>query len=356
MIDVAFQEIIVKLKDNFDVAFGILDEDFVTIACTEMERIGEDFSYLQNMHLGKVPLAVNGKTYTRLDEKHLVFVDSDKEIASKYANILTITFSQTSQKPAQINKTEDFIKAVLFGDILDGDIDIRAREMLVESNISRVVLLFQANQISLDTSLKSTLENIFSDNPNDFAVEISTGEVAVVKVLDDKTAMKNLTEFAKALDDTLNAEFFINANIGIGAVVNSLKEVSLSFKKAQTALEIAQIFELGSIVNSNRLGLGRLIYQMPKKLCDEFLKEVFIGGKLDSLDDETLATVQKLFEYNLNVSETSRKLFVHRNTLIYRLEKVRQLTGLDLRKFEDAIVFQVASLVKKYLDADPARL
>ena len=235
MINVAFQEIIVKLKDNIDAAFGILDENFIAVACTEMARIGEDFSYMQGIKIDENPLIVNGKTYVKLDDAHLIFVDSDKKIAPKYANILAVTFSQTAEKPALTNKTEDFIKAILFDDILDSDINIKARELLIESQVSRVVLLFKINQIPSETSLKTACEGIFADNANNFVIEISQDEVAVIKEKDD--AEKNLTEFANAVSDTLSAEFFIDATIGIGTVVNNLKEISTSFKKAQIALE-----------------------------------------------------------------------------------------------------------------------
>ena len=86
-----------------------------------------------------------------------------------------------------------------------------------------------------------------------------------------------------------------------------------------------------------------------------FIREIFDSKSPDDFDEETLTTINKFFENSLNVSETSRKLFVHRNTLVYRLEKIKKLTGLDLREFEDAIVFKVALMVKKYLTANPIK-
>ncbi len=138
--------------------------------------------------------------------------------------------------------------------------------------------------------------------------------------------------------------------------MTSLKDLARSFKEAQTALEIGKVFEKEkNIVSYKNLGIGRLIYQLPTTLCEMFLSEVFKQGSIDSLDQETLLTISKFFENNLNVSETARKLFVHRNTLVYRLEKIKKLTGLDIREFDNAIIFKVALMVNRYLSSNPNR-
>ena len=143
----------------------------------------------------------------------------------------------------------------------------------------------------------------------------------------------------------------IKAKVRIGTEAQSLRDVARSYKDAQTALKIGQIFETEkSIVDYNHLGIGRLIYQLPTTLCRLFLNEVFKEGVLETIDSETMMTIQKFFENNLNVSETSRQLFIHRNTLVYRLDKIQKITGMDLRKFDDAIYFKVAMMVKRYLD------
>ena len=144
--------------------------------------------------------------------------------------------------------------------------------------------------------------------------------------------------------------------VGIGTNVTGIKDLARSFKEAQIALEVGKVFDTEkTIVCYESLGIARLIYQLPTTLCEMFLREVFSKGSIESLDQETLFTIQRFFENNLNVSETSRKLFVHRNTLVYRLEKIKKLTGLDLREFEDAIVFKVALMVKKYLTSNPVK-
>ena len=166
------------------------------------------------------------------------------------------------------------------------------------------------------------------------------------------TTAENLYDLALTMQNTLKSELFVRPVVGFGTVAEHLQNLADSFKEAQTAIEVGKVFDAeNTIVNYESLGIGRLIYQLPTTLCDIFLSEVFKKNSIESLDQETLFTINKFFENNLNVSETSRKLFVHRNTLVYRLEKIKKLTGLDLRQFDHAIVFKVALMVRQYLDS-----
>ena len=167
---------------------------------------------------------------------------------------------------------------------------------------------------------------------------------------------KDIESLASTIADTISGELFVHIVIGIGTTVDTLKGLARSFKDAQVALEVGKVFDTEkTIISYDNLGIARLIYQLPTTLCDTFLKEVFKRGSIDSLDHETLFTIQRFFENNLNVSETSRKLFVHRNTLVYRLEKIKKITGLDLREFDHAIVFKIALMVNKYLKTTPVK-
>ena len=162
--------------------------------------------------------------------------------------------------------------------------------------------------------------------------------------------MDEIEKIARMISDTLSTELNIKVYISIGTVVSDLKDVSRSYKEAKMALEVGKIFESDQyIVNYEKLGIGRLIYQLPLSLCKMFIKEVLHGLTMDDFDEETLATVNKFFENNLNVSETSRQLYIHRNTLVYRLDKLQKMTGLDLRNFDDAIIFKITLMVSKYM-------
>ena len=200
------------------------------------------------------------------------------------------------------------------------------------------------------------IQNFFPDKAKDFVINVNETDIALVKEVRPNVEMKDLEKLARSICDTLSTEFYCTAVVGIGTCVTGVKDLARSFKEAQVSLEVGKVFDTEQpIASYENLGIARLIYQLPTTLCEMYLKEVFKSGSIDSLDQETLFTIQKFFENNLNVSETSRKLFVHRNTLVYRLEKIKKITGLDLREFDDAIVFKVALMVNKYLESSPIK-
>ena len=207
-----------------------------------------------------------------------------------------------------------------------------------------------------DVSVYDILQNLFPDKTKDFVINISETDIALVKETNVGIGSKDIENLASTIADTISGEFYVHAVIGIGTTVDNLKDLARSFKEAQTALEVGKVFDTEkTIISYDNLGIARLIYQLPTTLCDTFLKEVFKRGSIDSLDQETLFTIQRFFENNLNVSETSRKLFVHRNTLVYRLEKIKKITGLDLREFDHAIIFKIALMVNRYLKSNPLK-
>ncbi|MBP5605322.1 MAG: helix-turn-helix domain-containing protein, partial [Ruminiclostridium sp.] len=207
-----------------------------------------------------------------------------------------------------------------------------------------------------DVSAYDVIQNLFPDKNKDFVFNITESEIVLVKEIKSGIDINDLEKLARSIADTLQTEFFTRVNIGIGTPVIGVKDLARSFKEAQIAIEVGKVFDTEkNIVSYDNLGIARLIYHLPTTLCETFLKEVFKKGSIESLDHETLFTIQRFFENNLNVSETSRKLFVHRNTLVYRLDKIKKLTGLDLREFDHAIIFKIALMVKKYLSADPVK-
>ena len=209
---------------------------------------------------------------------------------------------------------------------------------------------------SNDVSAYDVIQNLFPDKNKDFVFNITETDIVLVKEVKNNIDVRDLEKLARSISDTLSSEFFTKVNVGIGTPVVGVKDLARSFKEAQTALEVGKVFDTDkNIVSYDNLGIARLIYHLPTTLCETFLKEVFKKNSIESLDHETLFTIQKFFENSLNVSETSRKLFVHRNTLVYRLDKIKKLTGLDLREFDHAIIFKIALMVKKYLAANPTK-
>ena len=246
---------------------------------------------------------------------------------------------------------ELFVKNIIMDNILPGDIYIRAKELHFATEAPRAVFLVRQVGHS-DVATVDVLSGMFPDKLQDFVISINETDIAVIKQLDEEPSSQELIKLAKSMEETLRTELFIKSVIGIGTVVSHLRELADAYKEAQTAIDVGKVFDTEkSVINYENLGIGRLIYQLPTTLCEIFLSEVFKKSSIDSLDQETLFTINKFFENNLNVSETSRKLFVHRNTLVYRLEKIKKLTGLDLRQFDHAIVFKVALMVRKYLSS-----
>lgn len=355
-----FQGVIHQMKDAVDRTIGVIDETSVIIACSELGKIGE---VNENINIdtlsSSVPFVINSYTYKSFGSgnraEYAVFVSGNDEYAQRYVQILAVSLASIKQYYDEKYDRSNFIKNVIMDNILPGDIYLKARELHFNSEVTRVCLLVKIVS-KTDISAIDILQNLFPDKSKDFVININENEIAVVKEISEATDSKDLEKLASSIVDTLSSEFYTHCVVGIGTAVTGIKDLARSFKEAQVSLEVGKVFDTErNIINYDNLGIARLIYQLPTTLCEMFLKEVFKKGSIETLDQETLFTIQKFFENNLNVSETSRKLFVHRNTLVYRLEKIKKLTGLDLREFEDAIVFKVALMVKKYLASNPTK-
>lgn len=355
-----FQGIVHQMRDAVDRAIGVIDESLTVIACSELDRIGQPMEDLTATHFSENEAFVFGDfTYKAFGLKpsaeYLLFVEGTDDQAKKYADLLAISLSGIKQYYDEKYDGGNFIKNVLLDNILPGDIYLKSRELHFNNDVERVVFVVRVTGAT-DVSVFDVLQNLFPDKGRDFVISINETDIALVKELHTETEPKDLENLAQSVVDTLGSEFYTHAVVGIGTVIEGMKDLARSFKEAQTALEVGKVFDTDTnIISYDNLGIARLIYQLPTTLCDMFLREVFKKGSIDSLDQETLFTIQRFFENNLNVSETSRKLFVHRNTLVYRLEKIKRLTGLDLREFDDAIIFKVALMVKKYLMANPVK-
>ncbi|MCI8506354.1 MAG: PucR family transcriptional regulator, partial [Lachnospiraceae bacterium] len=245
---------------------------------------------------------------------------------------------------------DNFIKNLLLDNLLLVDIYNRAKKLHIDINVRRVVFVIET-QTENDTVALETVKSMFSAKSKDFITAVDEKNIILVKELKLGESYEDMEKVAKMILDMLNTEAMATVHVAYGTIVNEVKEVSRSYKEAKMALDVGKIFYSDkNIVAYNNLGIGRLIYQLPVSLCRMFIKEIFDGKSPDDLDDETLTTINKFFENNLNVSETSRQLYIHRNTLVYRLDKLQKSTGLDLRVFEDAITFKIALMVVKYMN------
>lgn len=355
-----FQGIIRQMGDTLERSIGVIDESSAIIACSDLGRIGEVNSTLDFAKMVFSDVVVhNGYTYkcfgTCSRPEYAVFVSGTDEIAKKYCVLLSVAMGNVKQYYDEKYDKVNFIKNVLLDNVLPGDIYLKSRELGFTTDVNRVCMIIKVLSKS-DASAYEVIQGLFPDKTKDFIINISETDVALVKQLGADIDEKDIEKLATSISDTLSGEYYIRSVVGIGTVVTGIRELARSFKEAQVAIEVGKVFDTEkNIITYNHLGIARLVYQLPTTLCEAFLKEVFKKGHFESMDQETLFTIQKFFENSLNVSETSRKLFVHRNTLVYRLEKIKKMTGLDLREFEDAIVFKVALMVKRYLMANPVR-
>ena len=243
----------------------------------------------------------------------------------------------------------NFIKNLLLDNLLLVDIYSRAKKLHIQTDVSRVVLIVESENGKDNNSLELSRTH-FGSNSKEFVTAGDENNVIVVKELSESESLKEIDKAARALESFLLKEGVKNVHIAYGTVVREIKEVSRSYKEAKMALDVGKIFfDERDVIAYSELGIGRLIYQLPIPLCKMFIKEIFGGKSPDDFDEETLTTIHKFFENSLNVSETSRQLFIHRNTLVYRLDKLQKSTGLDLRVFEDAITFKIALMVVKYM-------
>ncbi len=244
---------------------------------------------------------------------------------------------------------DNFIKNLLLDNLLRVDMYTRAEKLHIDTDVKRVVYIIETKH-EKDTNALETVKNLFAGRVKDFITAVDERNIILVKEVEEKNSYEDLEKTAQVIVDMLNTEAMSAVHIAYGTIVSDIKEVSRSYKEAKMALDVGKIFySEKNVVAYSKLGIGRLIYQLPIPLCQMFIKEIFDGKSPDEFDDETLSTINKFFENSLNVSETSRQLYIHRNTLVYRLDKLQKGTGLDLRVFDDAITFKIALMVVEYM-------
>ena len=357
-----FQSVIVQLRDISDRTFGVIDTEGSVVSCTDMSLLGERWAdaALKVGNSAESVITFAQKSFKAIMGnsnyfEYAVFCTGDDEVAKSFCQVAFVALNDAKTFYEEKHDRGTFVKNIIMDNILPGDIYIRAKELHFATDAPRAVFLIRQVGHS-DVATVDVLAGMFPDKLQDFVLSINETDIAIIKQIGNNVSSEDLEKMALNIEETLKNELRIKTIIGIGTVASHLRELADSYKEAQTAIDVGTVFDPDkTIMHYENLGIGRLIYQLPTTLCEIFLREVFKKNSLDSLDQETLFTINKFFENSLNVSETSRKLFVHRNTLVYRLEKIRKLTGLDLRQFDHAIVFRVALMVRQYLASRETR-
>ena len=347
------QNTIEGLKGITRIDFCVMDTDGKSLASTFSEQenyVEEVISFVESPADSQV---VQGYQFFKIfDEHQLEYIllangGSDDvymvgKIAAFQIQNLLVAYKERFDK-------DNFIKNLLLDNLLLVDIYNRAKILHIDTEVRRVIFIIETKH-EKDTNALDNVRNLLGNRTRDFVTAVDEKNIIVVKELEPNDGHTELEKIAENMYTLLEEDGEEDVLIAYGTVVNDIKEVSKSYKEAKLALDVGKIFfSERSVIAYSALGIGRLIYQLPIPLCKMFIREIFEGKSPDDFDEETLTTINKFFENNLNVSETSRQLYIHRNTLVYRLDKLQKSTGLDLRVFEDAITFKIALMVVKYM-------
>ena len=334
-----FQNVVLQLKENTDRTVGVIDGEGIVIACSELAMIGQRWAeHVPAINAaGGAIVTSEGKTFKALNGwgtqfDYAAFAFGDNEISKTVCAMATVALNAAKSYYEEKHDRGSFIKDIISDNIMLGDIYVRAKELRVTADVPRGV--FVVRTLKKGESVPTdVIQSLFPDRQNDFVLSIGEGDVVLIRQMPEGSGIKELNKIASSIEEALRAGGEPTVVVGIGTVATHLRDLAKSYKEAQIAIEVGKVFDTEKyVINYENLGIGRLIYQLPTTLCEMFLQEVFKKNPIDALDKETLFTIHKFFENNLNVSETARKLFVHRNTLVYRLEKIKKLTGLDLEQ------------------------
>ena len=331
----------VRSLDGYVVASTDAMDEISTSAAQQFAASPADSQELQGFHFFKV-----------MGEEIPEFVLIAKGAGEDVHMVGRIAVSQLQDLIIAYRERFDknnFVQNLLLDNLLLVDIYNRAKKLEIEVQMRRAVYIIETRN-ERDNSAREVIRNLFGDDDGSLITEVDEKSIILIKGLGDNETYEDLEEVANNIRDTMNTEAMIDVRVSCGTIVNEIAQVSRSFKEARMALNVGKIFYSQDRVHMYRkLGIGRLIYQLPENLCRLFLKEVFTRQQPESFDEETLTTINMFFGNSLNVSETARQLFVHRNTLVYRLEKLSRSTGLDIRSFDDAVTFKIALMVENYL-------
>lgn len=347
------QETIEGIKEVTEIDLSILDllgRVVVTTMETMNDASEEVMSFADSLAESQV---IDGYQYFKIFDdqrlEYILLVNSINESGYTVGKLAVLQIQNLLVAYKERFDKENFIKNLLLDNLLLVDIYNRSKKLHIDVDARRVAFLVQA-AYGKDQNLIEAMKQLEVTTDTDFITAVDEKSIVYVTEVGPKDAQPQFIKHAKMLQSQLEDEGIQEIKIAIGNVADNIKDVSRSYKEAQIALEVSKIFyEDATVIAYNQLGIGRLIYQLPLPLCKMFIREVFGDYSPDSIEEETLSTIHKFFENNLNVSETSRQLFIHRNTLVYRLDKIQKNTNLDLRNFEDAIAFKIALMVVRYM-------
>lgn len=346
------QNTIEGLKAITRIDLSILDTDGKVLASTFVEQEHYENSLDSFVESPADSQVIQGYQFFKIFDEHqleyILVVNGSSDDVYMVGKIAAFQIQNLLVAYKERFDKDNFIKNLLLDNLLLVDIYNRAKKLHIETDVRRVIFVIETAR-EKDTGTMEHIRSLLGMKSKDFVTAVDERNIIIVKELGTNEGYPEMEKVANEILEILKTEGE-EVHIAYGTIVNDIKEVSKSYKEAKLALDVGKIFfDEKDIVAYSTLGIGRLIYQLPLPLCKMFIREIFEGKSPDEFDEETLTTINKFFENSLNVSETSRQLYIHRNTLVYRLDKLQKSTGLDLRVFEDAITFKIALMVVKYM-------
>lgn len=347
------QNTIEGLKAITRIDLGVMDKDGKTLATTFSEPANYEQAVLAFAESPAESQVIQGSQFFKIYDEHqleyILIANGGSEDVYMIGKIAAFQIQNLLVAYKERFDKDNFIKNLLLDNLLLVDIYNRAKKLHIDTEVKRVIFIIETSHERDITALDS-MRSVLGSKTQDFITAVDEKNIIVVKEIEETDGYPEMEKIAQDILDFLKGEGEDNIRIAYGTIVHDIKEVSKSYKEAKLALDVGKIFfDDKEIIAYSTLGIGRLIYQLPIPLCKMFIREIFEGKSPDEFDEETLTTINKFFENSLNVSETSRQLYIHRNTLVYRLDKLQKSTGLDLRVFEDAITFKIALMVVKYM-------
>lgn len=321
--------------------------------CGNVEHVKEDVAkFLQMAKHREMQVTERSACFSVRDEKGAILIFVIHTVKENIEIIGKLCASQLEDANRFFERRIDknrFMQQLLLDNLLLVDIYNQAKKLHVDNEVPRIVYVVEPRH-NKDNLVLETMRGMYSEESDDFVTSVDEGHFVLIKTLEEADSDEEVQDVARTIIDMLAVEAMVDARVAYGTIVFELKDVSKSYKEASMALDVGRIFyQEKNMLAYNELGIGRLIHQLPVSLCEMFLQEVFHGNAVEQFDKETLNTVNAFFENNLNISETARQMYLHRNTLGYRLDKITKTTGLDVKKFDDALTFKIALMVSEHM-------
>ena len=347
------QNTIEGLKSITRIDLGVMDTDGKTLATTFPEPGDYENAVLSFVESPAESQVIQGYQFFKIYDEHqleyILIANGGSEDVYMVGKIAAFQIQNLLVAYKERFDKDNFIKNLLLDNLLLVDIYNRAKKLHIEVEARRLVFILETNPDKNSGALES-VKSLLGTKSGDFITAVDEKNIIIVKELAPGEDYAQMNKVAATILEAAGRDEEGKTHVAYGTIVKEIKEVSRSYKEARMAMDVGKIFSAeNDIYAYSSLGIGRLIYQLPIPLCKMFIKEIFGNKSPDDFDEETLTTINKFFENSLNVSETSRQLYIHRNTLVYRLDKLQKSTGLDLRVFEDAITFKIALMVVQYM-------